>query len=676
MRLLQFEADGSLSLVHFMGRDPEPYAILSHTWGSNNEEITYQELLSGTGKEKLGYRKLIFCGQQAAKDGLQYFWVDTCCIDKTNSTELSEAINSMFRWYQEAAKCYVYLSDVSCAADSVALFPKSRWLTRGWTLQELLAPNSVEFFSVEGNIFGDKHTRAKEISEITDIAIEALKGRPLSQFSVEERMAWAKRRTTTRKEDAVYSLLGIFDIQMPLLYGEGEEKARRRLRKEIRESSGDITTNDDGLTRDKRLNEIYRWLSPPDPSSNYQKALRQRQHDTGLWFLRGKPYKSWKTSDLLQDRDDHPGHTVAYFYFDFNDVQKQDPDLMSRSLVYQLLHQALGVYISTDACFSLHKDETINLSSDFLLNMMRQTVEHLPQVYVMIDALDECSHRSDLMKIIEAVAGWELQNMHLIVTSRRERDIESSLEGLVDPQNEICLQSEDVDKDIQQYIRQRLSDDKGLSKWGRDIMMRQEIETAVWKGSKGKFRWAVCQLDTLGKCRNKAMLRTALATLPSTLDKTYERILASISEEDTEYAIRIMRWLAFSERPLSLDELAEVIAIDVARDPAFNPNEVLEDPLEALDICSSLVTILTEDLYDEQIIEDCIKDPSRPGSKIVILSHYSVKEYLVSKRISRSQTPQHSMQVEDCHAMIALACLSYLDQFQDTELMGEKVNIN
>ncbi|CAE7032713.1 Arp [Pyrenophora teres f. teres] len=265
----------------------------------------------------------------------------------------------------------------------------------------------------------------------------------------------------------------------------------------------------------------------------------------------------------------------------------------------------------------------------------------------MIDALDECSHRSDLMKIIEAVAGWELQNMHLIVTSRRERDIESSLEGLVDPQNEICLQSEDFDKDIQQYIRQRLSDDKGLSKWGRDIMMRQEIETAIWKGSKGMFRWAVCQLDTLGKCRNKAMLRTALATLPSTLDKTYERILASISEEDTEYAIRILRWLAFSERPLSLDELAEVIAIDVARDPAFNPNEVLEDPLEALDICSSLVTILTEDLYDEQIIEDCIKDPSRPGSKIVILSHYSVKEYLVSKRISRSQTPQHSMQVED-----------------------------
>ena len=120
MRLLQLETDDSFSLVDFIGRDPERYAILSHTWGPNNEEVTYQDLLSGTGKERSGYHKLIFCGKQAAKDGLQYFWVDTCCIDKSSSAELSEAINSMFRWYSEATKCYVYLSDVSCAADSVA----------------------------------------------------------------------------------------------------------------------------------------------------------------------------------------------------------------------------------------------------------------------------------------------------------------------------------------------------------------------------------------------------------------------------------------------------------------------------------------------------------------------------------------------------------------------------
>lgn len=113
--------------------------------------------------------------------------------------------------------------------------------------------------------------------------------------------------------------------------------------------------------------------------------------------------------------------------------------------------------------------------------------------------------------------------------------------------------------------------------------------------SSARFRWAVCQLDTLGKCHNRAMLRKALAALPPTLDTTYDRILCSIAEDDVNYAIRILMWLAFSARPLAVDEIAEVIAIDVARDPAFDQEEVLEDPMEALEICSSLVTITTDD---------------------------------------------------------------------------------
>jgi hypothetical protein len=143
MRLLQLQGAGSFSLVEFQGSNVPPYAILSHTWGPSHDEVTYQDLLSDTGKGKKGYGKLTFCGDQAAKDGLHYFWIDTCCIDKSSSAELSEAINSMFRWYHEAVKCYVYLSDVSVsstgsAGDSVA-FPQSWWFTRGWTLQELFA---------------------------------------------------------------------------------------------------------------------------------------------------------------------------------------------------------------------------------------------------------------------------------------------------------------------------------------------------------------------------------------------------------------------------------------------------------------------------------------------------------------------------------------------------------
>ena len=156
MRLLKLEDNGEFSLIEFVGNETPRYAILSHTWGADNEEATFKDLLEGTSKSKAGYEKIRFCKEQAANDGLQYFWVDTCCIDKSSSAELTEAINSMFRWYQDAAKCYVYLSDVlvsGSAGDNQfshkwkVAFKKSRWFTRGWTLQELIAPASVEFFS-------------------------------------------------------------------------------------------------------------------------------------------------------------------------------------------------------------------------------------------------------------------------------------------------------------------------------------------------------------------------------------------------------------------------------------------------------------------------------------------------------------------------------------------------
>ncbi|KAH7074944.1 hypothetical protein BKA63DRAFT_543623 [Paraphoma chrysanthemicola] len=258
MRLLQLQDDGEFSLTEYVGSSIPPYAILSHTWGFDNDEVILKDLVKGKGKTKKGYRKLIFCGKQAANDGLRHFWIDSCCINKDSSAELSEAINSMFRWYHEAVKCYAYLSDVStisCAGGSVT-FQESRWFTRGWTLQELLAPKCVEFFSAEGDQLGSRISRVQEIANITGISTVALLGRAMSHFSVEERMAWANRRETTREEDIVYSLFGLFDVHMPLIYGEGKEKALRRLRKEIREVSGNIAaslprnTQNHSLTRD------------------------------------------------------------------------------------------------------------------------------------------------------------------------------------------------------------------------------------------------------------------------------------------------------------------------------------------------------------------------------------------------------------------------------------------
>jgi hypothetical protein len=242
MRLLKRSLRDDFQLISFNDDDVPPYAILSHTW-TEGQEVTYNELVTDTGKDKTGYDKIRFCGRQAAADGLEYFWVDTCCIDKSTSDELSTAINSMFRWYQRASKCYVYLSDVVVpeeVADAKAFritweggFCRSRWFTRGWTLQELLAPPCVEFFSKNGKSLGSRISLELEIHKITKIPIAALRGQSLTEYSVEERMSWAAQRKTTLKEDKVYCLLGMFGVFLSLIYGEGEAYATVRLREEI-----------------------------------------------------------------------------------------------------------------------------------------------------------------------------------------------------------------------------------------------------------------------------------------------------------------------------------------------------------------------------------------------------------------------------------------------------------
>jgi Heterokaryon incompatibility protein (HET) len=240
MRLLRYKSNGDLELSNFTADHIPQYGILSHTW-SYGEEVTYADILAGTGQHKTGYTKIRFCGERAVRDGLNFFWIDTCCIDKSSSSELNEAINSMFQWFRNAAKCYVYLSDVSAKATPARElsaqweqhFRRSRWFTRAWTLQELVAPNSVEFFSVDGERLGDKSSLESLIHEITGIPALALRGEPLANFSISERLSWATSRTARYEEDRVYSLLGLFDVFMPIIYGEGYSSAFRRLQNEI-----------------------------------------------------------------------------------------------------------------------------------------------------------------------------------------------------------------------------------------------------------------------------------------------------------------------------------------------------------------------------------------------------------------------------------------------------------
>jgi hypothetical protein len=213
-----------------------PYAILSHTWLQDHEEVTFIQIQTPEAcKHILGYRKIEFLCDQAIRDGYEWAWLDTCCIDKASSAELSEAINSMFAWYSRAEVCYVYLADVTEAG----AWLESRWWTRAWTLQELLAPYTVTFYDRSWTRIGDKTDKASEIQKKTGIDLDTL-ALPYLMFhrSVAQRMSWAAKRHATRTEDVAYALLGIFEINMPLLYGEGS-RAFLRLQQEIFRTSND-----------------------------------------------------------------------------------------------------------------------------------------------------------------------------------------------------------------------------------------------------------------------------------------------------------------------------------------------------------------------------------------------------------------------------------------------------
>ncbi|KAI0021656.1 heterokaryon incompatibility protein-domain-containing protein [Xylariomycetidae sp. FL0641] len=222
----------NLGLENHTGRPP-PYAILSHVWTSG--EVLFDDIQDlRLAKQKPRFDKIKMACQAALKMGLHHIWIDTCCIDRSSSAELNEAINSMFHWYHTSAVCIAYLEDLPASKPRpVALWSDCRWFKRGWTLQELIAPDQVSFYDQKWNCVGDKKTLAQAISQITGIPANILIDRHrLRETSVAVKMSWAAGRTTTRIEDTAYSLMGIFDVHMPLLYGE-REKAFQRLQEEI-----------------------------------------------------------------------------------------------------------------------------------------------------------------------------------------------------------------------------------------------------------------------------------------------------------------------------------------------------------------------------------------------------------------------------------------------------------
>ncbi|KAM0549150.1 hypothetical protein ACHAPJ_009605 [Fusarium lateritium] len=381
MRLLNV---ASLTLQEFNGRQVPPYAILSHTWGEG--EVLFSDIGTPAAASKQGYSKVTGCCKKVAQDGFEWVWIDTCCIDKSSSSELSEAINSMYKWYQRATVCYAYLQDVTTEGQSseaflIADFCKSRWFTRGWTLQELIAPQIVELCSKEWIMIGTKRSLASSIESVSGIPISVLRGANPFIYNVAERMSWASARVTTREEDLAYCLLGLFHVNMPLLYGEGL-KSFLRLQEQILRQEEDYS--------------IFAWTLQQDYD-----PLNQYMYATG--FLAWSPSQFSKTSPKgsqppfrIRRQDLLTGFTPA-------EPSKEDgsPPVGSRDqkgdeLVYRLLHEKdySHMFRSFDSIFAMKVAPTPpELTSRGLrisLPIMRPKDPALPSIAWIFYEIQDC----------------------------------------------------------------------------------------------------------------------------------------------------------------------------------------------------------------------------------------------------------------------------------------------
>ncbi|OBZ69472.1 hypothetical protein A0H81_10579 [Grifola frondosa] len=258
MRLLETE---TITLHEFL-EPPEEYAILSHVW--RVEEVLFHHIQDPDAAKRLrGYTKVASCCALARREGYKWAWIDTCCIDKTSSAELSESLNSMFAWYGKADVCYAYLDDV-CSDDDLedpaSAFARSKWFTRGWTLQELIASTNVVFLSKDWSEIGTKLALAGVLEAITGVdaaILMAVVGLSVEGVSVGKRMAWAANRETTREEDRAYSLMGIFGINMPTIYGEGNQAFIRLQHEIIRKTSDHSIFAWNGVGAERERMEYY-----------------------------------------------------------------------------------------------------------------------------------------------------------------------------------------------------------------------------------------------------------------------------------------------------------------------------------------------------------------------------------------------------------------------------------
>ncbi|KAH9055845.1 hypothetical protein EDB83DRAFT_2675938 [Lactarius deliciosus] len=426
--------------------------------------------------------------------------------------------------------------------------------------------------------------------------------------------------------------------------------------------------------------DLQKWIAPPDPSVNYNTASDVHHEGTAAWCTKGSVLANWKTSGCLLWIHGKPGSGksilssviirdikslanagsafLAYFYFDFKDKAKQDTRALLSSLLVQLSDQS---DIFCDALFSLysaHKRGSEQPTNDSLSQCLKHmlTASGPAPIYLILDALDECpygsglpSPREKLLDLLDDLVGLRHPTLRLCITSRPEFDIRTALEPLATQQVSLHDESGQT-RDIKDYVTDVVRSDRRMKRW-RDEEKDMVIEKLAEKAD-GMFRWVYCQLEVLRHCF-PANVRRALEELPKSLDETYERILKEINNTNREHSYRLLQCLTVASRPLRVEELAELLAIDLNAGgiPKLNADLRWDDQEEAvLSACSSLVTMIID-----------------KGSRVVQFSHFSVKEFLTSDRLAgcTDEVSRFHIPIEPSHMILAQACLGALLSLDD-----------
>jgi hypothetical protein len=702
MRLLEVSNNGQINLREFPHDKLPRYAILSHTWG--DEEVTFRDLIDGTGRNKIGYQKIEFCRDQAIRDGLQYFWIDTCCIDKSSSTELQTSINYMFRWYQDADQCYIYLSDVSIANSTASsqftttlggsAFRKSRWFTRGWTLQELIAPTSATFFSREGKKLGDKTSLEQVISSITGIPISALRHHPLSNFSISERMRWMRNRQTTLPEDKAYSLFGIFDVQIPLLYGEGEAEAFSRLNEKLNKThinDKDMQCLQDLCLTDPRddksriqqtkgglLEDSYRWILT---NADF---LRWRHGQSGLLWIKGDPGKG-KTMLLCGIIDELSPVTklgnkeeielLSYFFCQAADGRINNAIAVLRGLIFLLVKQqpSLITHIREsydDAGKRLFEDT----NSWFALSRIFKAIlldSSLKSAYIAIDGLDECV--TDLPLLLDLlVQNSSSAHIKWIVSSRNWPNIEKHID-ITPYQVRLCLElnHELISAAVGNFIRHKMNRLSQLMKY--DARTRDTVQDYLLLNANDTFLWValVCQsLESVP--RWKVLAKIQANEFPSGLGSLYQRMMDQIhNSDDADLCRCILATVTTVYRPLTLRELSSFVDL---------PGYVSEDEefwAEIIGLCGSFLCLRQETVhFVHQSAQDFLSVDTSLFPSGMVHAHYAIfsksmsvmttlRRNIYNLPFSGSLDSLDQPPVPDPLAAVRYSCIYWVNHLQD-----------